>query len=474
MSNKANKGSAKKVGKVKKEEEPAPDLINKDGNSLHDMIKELKDKATDLQSKRSYVENERDLLEKFSKNTKQEIDDVRMLVSNKATFAEQIEQDHRVEVKVYLQKVKHLEYDQKINARQAEQEGDNNIKVEDEYHHQRLKDLQKNKSESKKQYLKNEDTQQIDIKQLEQHQKKTLKMLNDDYDRKIQTMEDKYEDTLVKLRKDLELKLKVEIHEIEERKNQHINELLRNHEAAFAELKSYYNEITAENLNLIRSQKQRLEELRGSSKVNDKLISEIKGKNRAMEDPIEKNTKLRDDLKYALRLHEKDIMSLDNLRIKFKTLKDKIIKTEREQDIIDARYEQVIKEKKELEDRFENIASEVKNRSDAKNVVLSQKLGVLSDKLEAKEAQTQHLLKTSQMDPNLANQVFSRIQNSIEGKNSLTKNLQYSINHATKAYNDAIRVYEAKLIEFGVPQDELGFQTLESRTSMMPAGLVSS
>lgn len=33
----------------------------------------------------------------------------------------------------------------------------------------------------------------------------------------------------------------------------------------------------------------------------------------------------------------------------------------------------------------------------------------------------------------------------------MIKNLKYSINHATKAYNDAIRVYEAKLVQFGIP-----------------------
>jgi hypothetical protein len=48
------------------------------------------------------------------------------------------------------------------------------------------------------------------------------------------------------------LKRKVEIHEIEERKNQHINDLLRNHVQAFTELKDYYNDITEDNLNLIK------------------------------------------------------------------------------------------------------------------------------------------------------------------------------------------------------------------------------
>jgi hypothetical protein len=43
------------------------------------------------------------------------------------------------------------------------------------------------------------------------------------------------------------------LHELEERKNLHINELINNHEKAFKELKKYYNEITAENLNLIKA-----------------------------------------------------------------------------------------------------------------------------------------------------------------------------------------------------------------------------
>jgi hypothetical protein len=56
----------------------------------------------------------------------------------------------------------------------------------------------------------------------------------------------------------LELKLKVEIHELEERKNLHINELMMNHDNAFAELKKYYNDITAENLNLIKAHKEKI------------------------------------------------------------------------------------------------------------------------------------------------------------------------------------------------------------------------
>ena len=48
-----------------------------------------------------------------------------------------------------------------------------------------------------------------------------------------------YEKKLGDLKKELELRMKVEIHEIEERKNEHINELMHNHEQAFTEMKQY-------------------------------------------------------------------------------------------------------------------------------------------------------------------------------------------------------------------------------------------
>ena len=60
-----------------------------------------------------------------------------------------------------------------------------------------------------------------------------------------------YEQKMKDLEKELSLRMKVEIHEIEERKNNHINDLMVNHEHAFREMKQYYNDITKENLDII-------------------------------------------------------------------------------------------------------------------------------------------------------------------------------------------------------------------------------
>ena len=81
---------------------------------------------------------------------------------------------------------------------------------------------------------------------------------------------------MLKLRAELDLRLKVEVHELEERKNQHINGLMENHERSFNEMKAYYNDITRENLELIKSNKNRLEEIRKQINANEKINSSLK------------------------------------------------------------------------------------------------------------------------------------------------------------------------------------------------------
>ena len=56
--------------------------------------------------------------------------------------------------------------------------------------------------------------------------------------------------------------MKVEIHEIEERKNQHINELMLSDEMSFREMKEYFNDVTRENLDIIKQLHERLDDIK--------------------------------------------------------------------------------------------------------------------------------------------------------------------------------------------------------------------
>jgi len=139
------------------------------------MINQFRDRLTDLKSKRNYAQDERDLIEQFYLNTRKEIDETRVKISNKDTEAEQLEEGHRVEVKVYLQKVKHLEYDQKITNNKIEAEGKSALNAEEEYHRNRLQSMRDDKQKKKKEHVDNEREQQGEVRQQQQHGEKKLK-----------------------------------------------------------------------------------------------------------------------------------------------------------------------------------------------------------------------------------------------------------------------------------------------------------
>ena len=124
--------------------------------------------------------------------------------------------------------------------------------------------------------------------------------------------------------------------------------------------------------------------------------------------------------------------------------------------------------------KFEIAIKQLQGRAEFKNDILERKLAVFQRDLERKEMTLRELVQRSGLDQATVDNICKNMEEAIEAKNSILRNLKYSLAHAIKAYNDAIRVYEAKLLEFGIPADELGIEPLVTNTSTMPAGLVAA
>jgi len=125
-----------------------------------------------------------------------------------------------------------------------------------------------------------------------------------------------YEKKMKMLRDDLELRRKQEIHEIEERKNSHINELMKKHERAFAEIKNYYNDITHNNLDLIKTLKEDVAEMKKREAQNEKLMYEIAQENKRLSEPLTKALKEVEALRHAVANYDKDKLSLAQTKVR--------------------------------------------------------------------------------------------------------------------------------------------------------------
>lgn len=67
----------------------------------------------------------------------------------------------------------------------------------------------------------------------------------------------------------------MEMDEIDERKTNHIMKLVQEHEASLTEMRDYYNDITQNNLQLIASLKEQLEELRTQLMNSERKLSQV-------------------------------------------------------------------------------------------------------------------------------------------------------------------------------------------------------
>lgn len=67
------------------------------------------EKVSEMRTNRNYIQIDRDMVENFYHNTLKEITEVKTKICNKETEAEEKESKHRIDVKVFLQKVRRRE-----------------------------------------------------------------------------------------------------------------------------------------------------------------------------------------------------------------------------------------------------------------------------------------------------------------------------------------------------------------------------
>jgi hypothetical protein len=402
-------------------------------------------------------------------------------------------------------------------------EGEVALKLQHDEHSVREAELKKDKRSLKLELKELELAHEDVIRELKHEHDKNTTKLRQEYERAVKELQLKAEKKLKLLRDELELRRKVEILEVQERKNAHINELMRKHERAFGEIKNYYNDITHNNLDLIRSLKEEVADMNKKLAANEKLMFEIAQENKKLSEPLTRALKevrarpgerARADasararaaparlsararslvahstrrsaaarrppaaqvekLRHELANYQKDKMSLQNAKSRLHVLETQLRDLSWEHEVLEQRFGAVEKERDELYDHFESTIYEVQQKSGFKNLLLEKKLDAQAESLEKKEAQLGEVLAAANLDPTMLGAVTRKLDDVLDSKNSALKGLQYELDRVTKAHNDVIRVYESKLTEFGIPVEELGFRPLVTSTGTGPAGLVAA
>uniref|UniRef100_A0A7S1WX03 Growth arrest-specific protein 8 domain-containing protein n=1 Tax=Alexandrium catenella TaxID=2925 RepID=A0A7S1WX03_ALECA len=470
----AKKGKKKKNKQPEPEEVIPPDLKDLLVPALKERIDAFMYRFNQAAKLRNNMQLEKDMVNQFYDITKTEVKQIEAELDNMDRQMEMLERDHKVHIKVHEQKVQNLEYEHKESRRQVGDSADMAVQKEREVHTDGVLDMNKEKLEIKRELkerrLENEDG----VKRISQGFAKSLLKLRDQFENNHRALQEQYEEQVEQLKVDLELNRKVEIHEIEERKNQHINELMLNHQDAFDEIKAYYNDITFDNLNLIKSLRDDIQEMKEREKKNQKKMTYLTQENKELSDPLAKRLEKQRELEEQLKSYTKDKMALKNLKAHFKQLEEKTSEAKQEYRTTEEKFRKLEKERDDLYRRFQKAVRETQRRAElGKNSVLERKLELLTAQLDEKQAQLTEVLNAAHLDPTVVASVTKKLEQVLGSKNRQIKDLQYQVHQCTKAYNDTIKVYESRLPTLGIDPEEIGFEPIQSATSYMPARLVT-
>ena len=145
----------KRKGKKKKknaEIEPDDDYMKMDGETLEQTRARNKDKLAEAKIKRNMLQMEKDMVQDFYHNTRAEIRELEARVKNLDTDMQSLEEKQRTQIKVFMQKVRHLEYEHDNNIDKVKGEAEGVLKEERSHHIKNQKDMLIEKKKEKDDY----------------------------------------------------------------------------------------------------------------------------------------------------------------------------------------------------------------------------------------------------------------------------------------------------------------------------------
>ena len=474
----------------KKEKEPKDKFMTMEEPQLIEFIQKTKEQIKDVKVKRNFVQQERDMINEFYELSKEEEKKLKDACEKEEIVMDHLQQEHQNEINAFINKYRHLEYDHDLFINEKLPNKSQEAMDKEEQIRGHREEIYMQKKQDLKDGIKTNTIRHRD--QIES----TKASLQHNYEDKKRQLEERlrniirnYKEKMKQLAADLELRLKVEIHELEERKNLHINNLNR----VFDEK---MNKWKGENINQIKESikiiKQYIGTLKDYENDNKKLMKDneiLQKEIDILEAKYKEAKNINTAVKNRLNKYYSQEINMKNMKAKITSLREKCNETTKKTEEIELKKEETQEKIDDLKNKFRMVLDKYKEKTEHKNDILQKHIKQLNEDYEKRETEIEEILKNvdivgnrnmgdeenknSGFNREMFNDLMEHIKSTLSEKTIIIKRLKASLAVSAKAFNDTIRVYEAKLIEFGLPPEELGFQLLETNTSKMPAGLVS-
>ncbi|KAJ7548141.1 hypothetical protein O6H91_08G119900 [Diphasiastrum complanatum] len=345
--------------------EELPQDLSVTPEQLHAQVAALQAEKAKEAKDRNRMQIERDKVSTFWEIKKKEVEIIHAKLRNKDRELEELEERHQVEIKVYNQKMKHLLYEQQ------------NIIATIKTDHELALKLQHG------QFAKHE-----------------TELLNDQraLKEKMKELEVGYEDTIRQIKLD--------------------------HAKEITKMRQEFDG-NAKDMQQKTDKKEDVTDMKKKEAANEKLMYEIAQENKRLTEPLARALKEVENLRMMLAHYEKDKLSLQQSRLQYSEVLNKFKDLEWKYRLLEESFEKVKEEKDNIATSFHNNIFNVQQKCGLKSLLLQQKVQVLDEEVEKKEAQLGEIFNAAKLDLNELGSAKDRVNKVLESKNREIRVLYY-------------------------------------------------
>ncbi|GMI44359.1 hypothetical protein TrCOL_g429 [Triparma columacea] len=395
------------------------------------------------------------------------LEDKKAELRNKDRELQDLEEKHQVIIKIYKQRVKHLLYEHQNEVTTAKTDSEVALKLLQDENRSKESELKSDKRAMKVEKKEVELSHEGYIRSLKKQQDRAITLLRQEFERKSSELHRNYDKKMKTVRSRLEKRRKNETTLIEERKNAHIKQLMKDHEQEFSEIKNYYNDITHNNLDLIKSLKDEVAEMKKKEQADEQRMNEIHKEHTRMSEPLKKARADVEFLSGELTKYKKEKEELVDVKTRLLEIEGQHQSLKWQDQVLQQRYRSVKSEADELQSRFTSTIYEAQQKSGFRNLLLEKKLQGMNDIAEQQNAAVNEVLSRANLEPGTLGQMKGRITDVLEGKNQQARQLQEELERMSGAYEQMVEGAREKMREFGIPMSELGFEPIHATNMVM-------
>ncbi|KAL8270820.1 hypothetical protein Esti_005250 [Eimeria stiedai] len=287
-------------------------------------------------------------------------------------------------------------------------------------------------------------------KSLDQH----LNKLRETFEKNIEDLQAHCCAELRDLEASLDLRERVAIHEVEERKNCHIDALKKFNEETLGKLQAYYEDITQDNLQLVKKLRSENERTMANNRRLRKEIDAVSANNEKLREPLQQQEALKARLKSQLRFVEKDKLVLRNLRRRNEQMEERVKVVRSDVRTLDSQKKAVRHSIGQLQQRLRQLSEESSTGAAAQGAILRlhalETLGLLSLKFRQINSLTLGTISTHAPSLESAPAICEVVRDTISEQNESEKELKQQLRENIASYNDMLLFMHARLQALGV------------------------